>query len=231
MVSRTPPGRIQQVFLISVLLTAVIGTIPSNALGGIGGKFGLQVQATTNKFTGELPEEGSWVSGFGPGVGLVAEVDLLSDVALSLQPTFLSRNSRREFNRFNTVVDYVDYELDYLTLPLIVRVAGTSQGTRGFVTGGLELGILLDATATGTQTGTQDIKDNLNSTTLGALFGAGVMVPVSRNFLIFEVRYFQGLEDIVNRDGKESDADFTSPSVKYRGLGLIVGFLFGLGDR
>ena len=42
---------------------------------------------------------------------------------------------------------------------------------------------------------------------------------------------FRLVNDIVNRDGNESEGDFSSPSVKYRGLNLVVGFLFTLGGE
>ena len=40
---------------------------------------------------------------------------------------------------------------------------------------------------------------------MAALFGAGAMIPVGRHFVILELRYVQGLNDIVDRD---SDALF-----------------------
>ena len=62
-----------------------------------------------------------------------------------------------------------------------------------------------------------------------ALFGAGAMIPVDRHFAIFELRYVQGLSDIVERDGDEEDSFLSSPSVKYKGLEFLVGFAFTLG--
>ena len=56
------------------------------------------------------------------------------------------------------------------------------------------------------------------------------MVPVSKHFLTFELRYVQGLDDIVNRDAS-TDTGMASPSVKYRDIQLVVGFLFTLGGE
>jgi len=217
--------------VVAALLTGLVVGGPTGALGDTRGRLGLQGLAVSNELTGELPDEGSWKALIGFGVGLVAELDLGTTVSLSFQPTLTPRNSRQEFKIFNQVVDHIDYDLTYLSLPLIVRVTGNPEGVRGFVTGGMDLGILIDATATGTTTSSEDIKDDLNPTSLGALFGAGVMVPVSRHFLSFELRYVQGLDDIVNREDSGTETSFTSPSVKYRGLELIVGFLFGLGGE
>ena len=151
-------------------------------------------------------------------------------MALSFQPAYIPRDSRQLFWQHGKVSDTIDYDLDYLSLPLIVRVTGDPVGVRGFVTAGLDLGILIDATATG-ENGSEDISDDLESTTIGALFGAGVMVPVKRHFLTFELRYSQGLDDIVARDGDTTNTETASPSVKYRGFGLLVGFIFTLGGE
>jgi hypothetical protein len=218
--------------LIAVIL---IGVIPGDALGG--GKLGLQVLANRNQLTGELPDEGVWKPSLGLGAGLVAEVNLARTLSLSFQPTLTRRGSQQEFKVLGQVVKYVDYDFDYLSLPLIVRVTGASEGVRGFVTAGLDVGILIEASSTttnaisGMESSSEDITNTLNSSTVGALFGAGVMVPISRNYMIFELRYFQGLDDIVARENSDAESVFSSPSVKYRGLELIVGFLFGLGGK
>jgi len=160
----------------------------------------------------------------------VAELAVTPDVAVSFQPAYVPRDGREVFEQDNRVLGTIDYDLNYVSLPLIVRVTGEPVGVRGFVTAGLDLGILIDATATD-ETGSTDISDGLNSITFGALFGAGVMVPVRRHFLTFEFRYSQGLDDIVDRGVDSIDAGFSSPSVKYRSFGLLVGFLFGLGGE
>jgi len=203
----------------------VVSAAPARALSG---KLGAQFGSVGNKLTGELPGEGKWLGRADLGYGLVAEVNLAADIALSFQPAFSPRNTRQEFIERDEVVATFDYEIDYLSLPLMIRVTGDPIGTRGFVTAGLDLNILLDATID-VGIGEADITDIYQSTTLGALFGAGVMVPVGRHFLTCEIRYTQGLEDMIVRDGDESEAGLDSPSVKYRGLTLMVGFLFSLG--
>ena len=164
------------------------------------------------------------------GGGLIAEMYFTEDVSLSFQPSYTPRNSRQQFEWLDEVVEYYDYDFNYITLPLIVRVTGDPVGIRGFVTAGLEFGILLDATVQ-TDTGSEDIKDGLNPTTIGALFGAGAMVPAGRHFFTFELRYVQGLRDIVARDGTEPEPGLGSPSIKYRGLVLLAGFLFTFGGE
>jgi hypothetical protein len=221
--------------LVPLIAAILIGTIPGEALAG--GKLGLQVMANRTQLSGELPDEGSWKPSLGLSGGLVAEVDFAPTLSLSFQPTLTRRGSQQEFKVLGQVVKYVDYDFDYLSLPLIVRVTGASEGVRGFVTAGLDVGILIEASSTttnavsGMESSPEDITNTLNSSSLGALFGAGVMVPLSRNYMTFELRYFQGLDDIVARENSDAESVFSSPSVKYRGLELIVGFLFGLGGK
>jgi hypothetical protein len=208
------------------LIVALTAT-PASALSG---RLGAQVAAVGNELTGELPGEGHWNGSLGLGASLVAEFDLADDVALSFQPGFMVRSCRQEFRQYNRVTGYLDYEFDYLSLPLLVRVTGDPVGTRGFVTAGLDLGILIDAMVTDGED-RQEIDETLRPTTLGALFGAGIMIPLGRHFLTLELRYSQGLRDMVVRDGSETDVGFTSPSVKYRGLSLVGGFAFSLGGE
>jgi hypothetical protein len=223
--ARKPRPRVIGAVVIGLFL---VGAAPSAS--ALSGRLGAQVAAVGNQLTGELPEEGSWKGRAGPGASLVAELNFTADISLSFQPGFAQRNSRQEFKSNNQVVGYFDYEIDYVSLPLIVRVTGDPVGTRGFVTAGLNLNLLLEASADDGSERT-DITDNFQSTSLGALFGAGVMVPLGDNFLSVELRYDQGLQDMIARDGSESDVGLTSPSVKYRGLSLIVGFLFSLGGE
>jgi len=213
--------------ILAICLIMVMATTSASAMGG---KLGVQVAVINNRLAGELPEEGKWKGSSSLGYGLTAELNLTSDVALSFQPGYAPRHCRQEFEYRNEVIAHYDYEIDYFALPLLVRVSGNPIGTRGFVTAGLELNVLLDASIDVGE-GPEDNTDSYRSSTLGALFGAGVMVPLGRNFLTVEVRYSQGLNDIVERDGREPQPGLGSPSVKYRGLSLQAGFLFTLGGE
>ena len=210
--------------LVATLLIAAV--VPAGAAGF---RLGAQVIGSRSVLRGDLPAEGSWEATTGFGGGLVAELALTSDVSISLQPAYAPRGGREVFMKRRFVIGTIDYDLNYLALPLIVRVTGDQVGVRGFVTAGLDFSILVDATAK-TDSTSQDISDGLDPTSIGVLFGAGVMVPVSKHFLTFEVRYVQGLDDIVNRDAS-TDTGMASPSVKYRDIDLLIGFLFTLGGE
>ena len=194
------------------------------------GKLGLQAAVTKSSLTGQLPPEGSWEGTSALGAMAIFELDLSADVSLGLQPGFTPRDSRQVFKSQGEEIGHVDYLLNYVTVPLVLRVTGNPIGVRGFVTAGLEVSFLLDAEVKVDDV-SQDLTDEYQSTTLGALFGAGVMVPLGRQFLTFELRYVQGLNDIVERDNTDEIPGISGPSVKYRGFELMAGYLFPLGRR
>lgn len=218
---------IRRLLAASVAAALVVTAVPA---GAVGFRLGAQVAGTSNSLTGDLPDEGSWEGQISFGAGITAELTFRPDVALSFQPSYTPRDCQQVFRKNSRVIATTDYELDYFSLPLLVRVTTDPEGVRWFVTAGLELGIFVDATMTD-DLGSTDISDAFDSTTIGALFGAGVMVPVKRHFLTFEFRYDQGLDDILAGEESSTDSGIDSPSVKYRGLGLLVGFLFTLGGE
>jgi len=195
------------------------------------GEFRLGVQGAggINTISGDLPERGSWQSRPVLGAGINAEFNFTPNVALSFQPALAPRDTRQVIrDDLGQVIFSTDYNLNFLSLPVIVRVTGSPTGIRGFVTAGLDVSVLLDATAS-TGTESRDVSDRFDSTNFGALFGAGVMVPLSRHYLSLEVRYVQGVNDMVARDSSEPESGLAGSSVKYRGLHLVVGILFTLG--
>lgn len=194
------------------------------------GKLGIQAGISKNSLTGQLPPEGSWESASAFGASAVLEFDLAEDISLSLQPGYTPRESKRVFKDGGEVIDEIGYATNYVTVPLLVRVTGDPLGVRGFVTAGVELSFLLDAGVT-VESESMDLTDDFESTTLGALFGAGVMVPLGRQFLSFEVRYVQGLDDIVQRNDSAEIPGISAPSVKYRGVQVMAGYLVPLGRR
>lgn len=212
---------------IAILVAALL--VQGTAFAG-SANLGIQLAASSNKFTGGLPKEGSWEGASGFGGDLMLEWNFAPDITLSFQPGFNPRNGRQDFKEKGIVVSSVDYNFDYLTLPLLIRVTTNPDGTRGFVTAGLEIGLLLGASYDD-GSGSIDMEDELDPTVFGAMFGAGTLVPVGGNFLIFELRYYQGLEDIINRESQESSGGMTSASVKYRGMQLKAGFILTLGGE
>ncbi len=213
-----------------LLLFFILVAIHAPAASAFTGKLGVQVMSVRNSLTGQLPAEGSWEGQTALGGTAVFELDFAADISLSLQPGYTPRKTRQVFKSRGTVVDEVDYALNYMTVPMLLRVTGDPLGVRGFVTAGLEFSFLLDAEVTADGV-TEDQTAEFRDTTVGALFGAGAMVPLGSQFLTFELRYVQGLSDIVERDNTDEIPGLSGPSVKYRGFEFLVGYLFPLGRR
>jgi hypothetical protein len=220
--------RILPIYSAAALLAAAL-LFPGSATAG-SANLGLQVSATSNTFTGDLPKEGSWGGGSGFGADFLAEWNFAKDITLSFQPGYTPRNGKQDFKENEIVVATIEYNFEYLTLPLLLRVTTKPDGTRGFVTAGVEVSYLLGATFND-GTGSQDIKDEHQSVVVGAMFGAGTIVPVGGNFLIFELRYYQGLEDIRDHQSEDAGSGLTGSSVKYRGIQLKAGFILTLGGE
>jgi hypothetical protein len=192
---------------------------------------GLNAVGTNNSFTGDLPDDGSWESKSSLGGGAIFDLELTSEIALSLQPTWITRGSAQIDRKNGIVLARADYDLTYFSLPLLVRVASDPGRVRGFVTAGLVPAYLLDATLE-FEGVTEDIQQDFRDFTLGALFGAGALIDAWGQQLILEFRYEQGLEDIVDRDDQTVGSIEAVESVKYRELKFCVGVLFGAGgDR
>jgi hypothetical protein len=191
---------------------------------------GLNAVGTRNSFTGDLPDDGKWKPKSSFGGGAIFDLEFTDDIALSFQPTWITRGSIQVAEKNGIVLARVDYDLTYLSLPLLVRVASDPGRVRGFVTAGLVPAYLLDASLKFDGV-TEDIKGEFREFSLGALFGAGALIAAWGQHLILEFRYEQGLEDVVERGQPEQFELDSIESVKYRELKFSVGVLFGAGGE
>jgi len=119
--------------------------------------------------------------------------------------------------------EWYSIDISYLSLPLILKVTGTSP-SHLYVSGGFEFNFLLESTIVDSLQ-TRDSLDGIDSFEGAALFGVGGMLALGNNYLFCEGRYSQGLGDIFLKEKKE---DLTV-SIKTTGLMLMAGFLFRLG--
>jgi hypothetical protein len=122
-------------------------------------------------------------------------------------------------------VDSLKVAANYLTLPLLVKIV--SGGGKAYVSGGVDLGFLLDATLA-SATNSEDIGDTFRPIDLSAVFAFGVMLPVGRPRLTIELRYSQS---IINTASSDQDPEVYSlpPRFRWSGLQLFAGFLYPFG--
>jgi len=201
-------------------LFAVPPAHPQVALGVFGG-------VDMTNLSGDAPSKTKYRSETGFALGVVGELSIADDVWLSLQPTWLQRGTKIAFavEGEEEAIDSLKVAADYLTVPLLVKIVAGHSKT--YVSGGLDLGFLLNATLSGAGED-QDVSYTFRPIDLSAIFAFGVMLPVGRPRLTFELRYSQS---ILNAASSDQDPEVYSlpPRFRWTGLQLFAGFLYPLG--
>ena len=208
--------------LAALLLAAFIVPVARSqvALGAFGG-------VDLTNLSGDAPSNTKYRSESGFAVGVVGEFRIANDVWLSLQPTWLQRGAKIAFavDGEEEAVDSLKVAVNYLSLPLLAKIVSGNGKT--YVTGGIDLGFVLDATLSGTADA-EHISDTFKPIDLSAIFAFGVMLPIGRPRLTLELRYSQS---IINVASSEQDPELYSlpPRFRWSGLQLFAGFLYPLG--
>ena len=176
-------------------------TSPTAAWAQVGG--GVKVGVNLARLSGF--NDATTTQRVGITAGGFLTVGLAPMIAFEPEVLFSMQGSRLHFGTSGSVVSSdVTAKLDYIQVPLLLRV-GTSgkHGVSLFVVGGPTVGILARK---------QGVVDDLKSTDLGVVVGAGV--SISR--LLLEARYTTGLTDF-NKGGTV---------YKNRVLSMLVGLTF-----
>lgn len=170
-------------------------------------------------------------SGFGGGLGyesgglLAFEIDLL----------YLQKGAVFKGNEAGASFE-LTFSFDEISVPLLLKfnlpLAGNLPSI--YLLGGAEIAYLTQSKVKYAisvpdyaidETGTQDIKENLNQIDYGAIFGGGVALPTGRVRIFLEVRYHLGMANLQKSAGDYSiyteDQDF-APKTK------LLLFLAGL---
>ena len=209
----------------AVLLAAAIAvSTPFSGVsaGALTGVFG---GVTGFSFSGDEPEKAGYGSRYRATFGAVFEFDVHSGVRLSLQPAFTGKGTgiAYEIRGIKDPVDSVDVYLDYLSLPLTVKVF--TRSGRWFVSGGLEMDWLLNAEYV-TSTSKIDIAESMNPVDFVVRFGVGWVKPLGGNELFIEAVYSQSIVNVISAD--EPDEKFYDLRLKSSGMVICAGFLFQL---
>lgn len=210
-----------------MLLTGLVGLLVSlgatrgaaaQTLGVVGG-------LNLSSIKGDAPEQVKWGGKTGLILGLVGEFRLAQDVHLLLQPTLTTRGSSLgvTVEGQEEPVDSGSVSLDYLTLPVLVKVMAGNGRT--FVTSGLDFGILTGATLEKGDN-EEDVKDRVEDFDVAVNFGFGGVVFSGRPNVSLELRYSQSLLNLANSTTTEE-----ALPVRFRSSGfqLIAGVLLPLG--
>jgi hypothetical protein len=190
---------------------------------------GVIVGVNNSGLNGDAPSKSKYTSNKGVGLGVIGEFKIAKDVKLSLQPMYLKKGATIAVDvpGEKDPKDSLNVDLNYISLPIMVKVVSGNGKT--YVTGGFDVGFLQDATLKTIENGEeQDMKDSFQSLDVAVNFGLGIMLPIGKPRLIFELRYAQGVLNISNVEPEE---DSLPPQFKTTGFQFFTGLMIPVGNR
>lgn len=195
------------------------GQVTIGVLGGL----------NRSDLSGDAPNDYSYAGKSAFGFGLVGEFRLAGDVWLSIQPTYLGRGTKIDFQfpDEEAPVELFDFKLDYIAVPVLAKFV--TAGGKVYVTSGVNVAFLSGAKLAPTDGGDEeiDVKDQIRSVDLAVDFGVGAQLPIGWPRIMLEARYEQGLSNIADPADPEEQALRTR--LRSSGLQLLAGILLPLG--
>ncbi len=206
-----------------VLLFLTLVAAQASADGAIGVYGGLN----NAKLSGDTPPNTSYGGKSGLVFGVMGEFRIAKDVMLGLHPMYIQKGATPTIAPLTDDGDPIetDLSMDYVSLPVLVKIESGNGVT--YVTGGLDLALLMDASLT-TPLGESDVKDLLQDIDLSMVFGFGAKIPLGAPLLTLEFRYAQSLLNVADMEVGQQDLP-----VRFRSSGfqLLAGLLLPLGTR
>lgn len=121
-------------------------------------------------------------------------------------------------------------KLGYLEIPVLAKVMIPTEGNiTPNVYVGPSLGILMSATGEweyDSESGDEDIKDDVESTDFGLVFGAGVDIGMPHSAITVDGRYTLGLTNICKPYTDEETGEEIECDVKNSVISFMVGYSF-----
>ena len=166
-------------------------------------------------------------------VGGVVDFGINQRFGIRLEPMWVSKGTKaQQRNAYWGTVDEAVFELDYIEVPVLARYDLATSATRGYLLGGIALGISTGAQVEltrNTVTEQVDFEDVFASSDVSLNVGAGVSFPVGGNRMGLDGRVAFGLVDIneggtVTFDGAPLDVPGTS--TKTLDFRILATYLF-----
>ena len=201
---------------VSALMLAILfvaAASPSYAQITAGAKVGVNWSTITEEEEDGESDDNGWKS----GLAIVAFVDVPIHSMFSIAPEFLytQKGAKNEFDDLG-----FDFEqkvkLDFIQIPVLLKVAPQGVTTRPFFVVGPAFGFLTRARFVENFDGDEtdeDIEDEVKGTEFSIVFGGGVHIGPA----IVELRYDHGLNNLSEED------DFEEAKTK------TFSVLFGIG--
>jgi outer membrane protein with beta-barrel domain len=202
-------------YLIILFMSLSIGNCISQDIG-------FYASLNNTNLKGDKPSGFRFEPGTGFEIGAFFDIKVAEDVLLSFQPGIYRSSSvirvRDRDNIERKFKDSLDLRLDYLSLPLMVKIYFENSKKLYFTTG-IQFGILLQTRLSNksNETNSNKIFESLN---LAVNFGLGYKFPIKSNYVFLEMKYAQGILNIT--DFNNPDELFTR--VKLQGIQWTAGF-------
>lgn len=182
----------------ALILVSVVA-VPSFAQSAVGG--GVKAGVNFATVSGEIDEDVTKSMRTGAAVGGFLTFDLSESLSFEPEVLYSMEGVKAEFSEGGQTFESTA-KVDVVQIPLLFRWAMPSSGrTAGYVIAGPSVGFIASAKLEDPFGGPdEDFKDDLKSTTVGVVVGAGVNFS---QFLV-EARYTAGLTDI-NKDNESGD--------------------------
>ena len=191
-------------------------------------RFGGTVGLNWSSLRGDAPEDANYNRALGFGAGLVGDIGLSKDVYLSVQPTYVRRGADISFDvGEDEPRDSLEVRLDYIDCLVMVKVMAGDGGT--YVSSGLGVGFLTNATLADIRGEEADVKDFFENLDLSVALGVGFMIPARSSLVTVELRYQQSLLSISDPDPLTLGSELV-PRMRSTGLQLWVAVLFPRND-
>ncbi|MFI5253323.1 MAG: porin family protein [Bacteroidota bacterium] len=185
----------------------------------LGGQMGIHFSSLSIS-----PSQVSWSGRTTFMVGGLFEVGLSRLFWLQPEINYVSAGAKTNYVDANNQPGTATLSSNYLEISPLAKCKFGKKDFKPYVFAGPKIGILTGATldqTLGTQSATQDQKDNTESLNLSIQFGAGTDFNLDQSTTFFgELRYHLGLTN-VNKDPTASNV-----SIKTSGLMILIGAKF-----
>ena len=150
-------------------------------------RFGATAGLNWSNLGGDTPEGAEYRRSLGMNAGIVGDIALTEDVALSLQPTYVRRGADIYFDVGEKEPrDSLELRLDYVDCLVMVKIFADNDFS--YFTTGLGVGFLTQAALKDVRGGDKDVESNFKNVDLSIAFGVGFMVPAKNTLVTFELR-------------------------------------------
>jgi Outer membrane protein beta-barrel domain len=187
-------------------------------------RLGVTAGLNWSGLAGDAPEDAQYSRTLGGVAGIVGDIALSKDVALSLQPMYVRRGANIAFDVGEEAPrDSLELRLDYIDCLTMVKIYA-DNGFSYFSTG-VGVGFLTKATLKDIRAEEKDVASFFRNVDVSVVFGVGFMVPAKSTLMTFELRYQQSLVNMFDPSA-EMFAEGLSPRLRSSGFQLLVTVLF-----